>query len=127
MKSGERSPRILVVEDESDILFSLQTFLESEGYHVIPAQNGQEALQILQKIPMPQLILLDMKMPVLSGWEFVAEWRKTFPKRCPLIVMTAAADAEERAREVQADAWLGKPFSLEEIVATIQKYDALKC
>lgn len=119
MKNRLSQPSILVVEDEDDILFSLQTFLEAEGYQVSTAKNGQEALALLTQIPMPSLILLDMKMPVMSGWDFITQWRKQFSHRCPVLVMTAAADAEERAREVDASGWLGKPFSLEEISSKI--------
>jgi len=115
---------ILVIEDEADILFSLKTYLESEGYQVVTAENGEGGLNFLQKNPMPHLILLDMKMPVMNGWEFSEHYRKNFSQsfRAPVIVMTAAADAEARAREAQANGWLGKPFSLEEITAQLQKF-----
>jgi len=113
---------LLVIEDEADILFSLKTYLESEGYHVVTAGNGKEGLTFLNMNPMPALVLLDMKMPVMNGWEFSNEYRKQFPLRAPLVVMTAAADAEARAREAQANGWLGKPFSLEEINNQLQKF-----
>lgn len=120
--NAQPSPQsILVVEDEEDILFSLHSFLEAEGYQVFTAKNGQEALSLLEQIPMPQLILVDMKMPIMSGWDFLTAWRKKFTQRCPVMVMTAAANAEDRAREVHANGWLGKPFSLDEITKKIDE------
>lgn len=113
---------LLIIEDEPDILFSLQAFLESEGYHVLTAQNGEEAMQVLKTQLMPNLILLDMKMPVMSGWDFCRDFIKAFDHKAPLIVMTAAADAAERAKEAQASGWLGKPFSLEELSAKVKKH-----
>jgi len=114
--------RILLIEDEPDILFSLKMFLESEGFEVSAAQNGEEGMRILKTQEMPQLILLDMKMPVMSGWDFCSEFINTFDHKAPLVVMTAAADAAERAKEAQATGWLGKPFTLDELVTKINQY-----
>lgn len=121
MNKTSRRNKILVIEDEADILFSLKTFLESEGYEVSTAENGEQGMEYLRTHPMPNLILLDMKMPVMSGWDFSRNFYKVFDHKAPIVVMTAAADAEERAKEARADGWLGKPFSLDEISAQIKK------
>lgn len=122
MNTSTAQKTLLVIEDEPDILFSLTAFLESEGYRVVTAQNGQEGLDFLERNPLPSLILLDMKMPIMDGWKFSEEFKKRFANRCPVVVMTAAADAGERAHEAHANGWLGKPFSLEEITSQINKF-----
>ena len=61
---------VLIVEDESDIRYTLQVFLESEGYSVLTAENGSDALALLKNARTPHVILLDMKMPVMNGWQF---------------------------------------------------------
>jgi DNA-binding response OmpR family regulator len=114
--------RILLIEDEPDILFSLKMFLESEGFEVSAAQNGEEGMRILETQEMPELILLDMKMPVMSGWDFCREFINTFDHKAPLVVMTAAADAAERAKEAQATGWLGKPFTLDELLTKVNQH-----
>ncbi|MFM8268696.1 MAG: response regulator transcription factor, partial [Pseudomonadota bacterium] len=91
MNQNHSHKQILVIEDEPDILFSLKAYLESEGYEVPTAQNGEEAMGYLKTHPMPNLILLDMKMPVMSGWEFSQEFSKAFDHKAPIVVMTAAA------------------------------------
>ena len=115
--------KILIVEDDKDILFAVGSFLESEGYEVKTAENGVEALKSLQDFGIPSLILLDMKMPVMDGWQFAAEFNARHDHSAPTVVMTAAADAAQRAREIRADAFVGKPFSLDNLLATIKKHE----
>ena len=67
------APRILVVDDDDAILGSLRELLESEGYGVETAHDGREALDKLAQMKPPQLILLDLKMPVMDGWQFLSE------------------------------------------------------
>jgi len=110
---------ILILEDEKDILEALTALLKTEGYEVKTAHHGREALDYLEKSPLPDLILLDMKMPVMNGWEFTTEFYRLYDHRAPLFVMTAAADAEKRAQEVSADGFIGKPFDLDELLEKI--------
>ncbi|MFZ9595610.1 MAG: response regulator [Bdellovibrionia bacterium] len=111
---------ILVVEDEQDIRMALQLYLESEGYQVQTASNGQEALEALTKQGLPNLILLDMKMPVMNGWEFAKVFNAHYDHQVPIVVMSAAVDAESRASEIQAEGWMGKPFELDDLKQKIQ-------
>ena len=115
---------ILVVEDESDILMSLRDFLESEGYHVLTAENGREALKILQNSKIPNLILLDMKMPVMNGWEFANEFHNQHGEMSPIMVITAAADAQKRADDIHANGWLEKPFGLEALLEKVKMHES---
>lgn len=113
---------ILVVDDDESIIFAITTILESEGYLVQTAKNGYEALNLLESRGIPHLILLDMKMPTMDGWEFAAQFNNRHDHQAPIIVMTAAGDAKRRAQEVQADAWLGKPFSLDDLTSAVKRY-----
>ena len=96
--------------------------LEEDGYRVRGAKNGSEALDVLQKEGMPHLILLDMRMPVMDGWQFAAEFRARYDHKAPIIVMTAAGDSKQRAEDVQAEGWLGKPFRLDDLSSTVKRH-----
>jgi CheY-like chemotaxis protein len=88
MNSGQ--DRILVVEDDAATRDGLTGLLEAEGFAVTAAANGREALDILAGIPPPQLILLDLLMPVMDGWQFLAEHRRGKPSRrgAPVVLLS---------------------------------------
>lgn len=114
---------ILIVEDDETISSTIRAFLESEGYAILTAVNGAEALDQLKNKSMPHLILLDMKMPVMNGWQFALEFLNRHDHKSPIVVMTAAADAEQRAKDIHAIGWVGKPFLLDELLRTIKKFE----
>lgn len=120
--SGGKLWTILIVEDDETILLTLKLFLEGEGYAVQTATNGLEAIEYLKGHELPDLILLDMKMPIMSGWQFADVFHEQFDHLAPIIVMTAAADARKRANDVQANEWLDKPFELMELLKKIDAY-----
>jgi two-component system chemotaxis response regulator CheY len=107
---------ILIVDDDPGIVGFLQLALSDEGYGVGTAANGREALVKIGE-RRPDLILLDMNMPVMDGWEFCERLRERGPAQggIPIIVMTAARDASKRSREVGAQGYLGKPFDLDQL------------
>jgi urea transport system substrate-binding protein len=109
---------ILIVEDDPDILDVEADALTRKGYRVIKAHNGEDALEELEK-GLPQLILLDMRMPVMDGWTFTQIVRDRFGRGIPIVVVTAADDSKLRAAEIGADADLGKPFELEELYEVV--------
>ena len=111
---------VLVVDDDPNVTAAVREGLELEGYRVATATNGAEALRHVEIDP-PALILLDMRMPVMSGWEFAARYRAT-GRAAPVVVMTAAANARSWAEEIQADAVLPKPFTLDDLFATVQQW-----
>lgn len=113
---------ILIVEDDQDILFALSSLLEDEGYAVHVAQNGLVALELLKNLGLPDLILLDMMMPVMNGWQFGLEFRSKYDHCCPIIVMTAAADAQQRAKDIGAVALIEKPFAFDKFVKMIKEH-----
>lgn len=115
------TPPILVVDDDQSIVETIRAILESEGYSVITAANGREALQVLEHVT-PFLMLLDMRMPVLDGWGVAAALRGS-KHRFPVVVMTAAENARRWADEIKADDHLAKPFDLNDLIECVQKHE----
>lgn len=112
---------VLVVDDDADMLAMVDMVLGAEGYRVVAAANGAEALEQIAR-EMPSLILLDMRMPVMDGWRFAEAFRARYDHRVPIIVMTAAENAKARAEEIDADGHLAKPFDLEQLFACVRRY-----
>jgi urea transport system substrate-binding protein len=111
--------RILVVEDDADLLDLVTESLVWSGYEVIPARHGREALERMKERE-PELILLDMRMPVMDGWTFARACRERYGHRIPIVVMTAAEDAKRRADEIDAEGDLGKPFELDRLYQVVE-------
>lgn len=111
--------RVLVVDDEPDIRATVSAMLEIEGYSVVEATNGADALAAIEQDP-PDLILLDMRMPVLDGWGFADELRRR-SMRIPIVVMTAARDAATWAAEIAASDYLAKPFGFDDLIAAVER------
>ena len=110
---------ILVVDDDPTILATVSEALDLEGFPVVTATNGAEALDVLDRISL-SVVLLDMRMPVLDGWGFMRAIRER--KLClKVVVMTAAADANRWGREIGAQAVLAKPFELDELLGAVQR------
>lgn len=110
---------ILIVEDDDDLRDLVKTILELEGFHVRTARHGREALERVGE-SMPDLILLDIKMPVMDGRAFAVEFRARYGGGAPIVVMTAAEHAASRAREIGALGWISKPFCYDELVKTVR-------
>lgn len=114
-------PSILVVEDDLDLLGLVEMLLQEAGYRVRTASHGVQALERVSE-EMPALILLDMRMPIMNGWEFAREFRARHGRACPIVVVTAAENAQLRAKEVEADAWLAKPFDLDDVLRMAARF-----
>ncbi len=112
---------ILVVDDDEAIRSLVELALDSEGYEVSTAPNGAAALEVIGH-EQPDLILLDMRMPVMDGWAFSRAYRSRPGPHAPIVVITAARDASERAAEVYADGFLNKPFDLDELLHLVGRY-----
>ena len=112
---------VLVVEDDVDMRELMEVILDGMGYRVMTAAEGQEALaKVLQE--MPGVILLDMKMPGMNGWEFAEAFRARHGHAAPIVVLTAAQDASLRAQEIGAEGYLDKPFDMDDLVGTVARY-----
>jgi CheY-like chemotaxis protein len=113
-------PRILIVEDDADIRESLTVALEWEGFEVFSAANGREGIEALAVLPAPCLILLDLMMPVMNGWEFAAALG-TEPRLAtiPIVVVSAFS---ERGEAIAAKAFLSKPIALDLLLDLAERY-----
>src|SRR5229473_1846814 len=100
-RAGERL--VLVVDDDPDILQTLGLCLSSEGYRVLMAANGKEALDILDR-EHPSVILLDLMMPVMDGWQFVAELEHRGWRDVPLLILSADRSVQGHAKQLRATA-----------------------
>ncbi|NUP06214.1 MAG: response regulator [Polyangiaceae bacterium] len=115
---------ILVVEDDTDLRELVLAVLASAAFVVQQAQNGLEALASVRS-RMPSLILLDMKMPVMTGWEFAAQYGSEFTdcaRRAPIIVMSAAEHVASRAQQIGAAGYIAKPFSPDQLVEKVRGF-----
>lgn len=110
--------RILVVDDELDIAEAVRAVLEAEGYQVETAADGSECLQVLQAAP-PDLLLLDVMMPVLDGFGVLEEMRSA-DMSVPVVMMSAIRP-DSRLAEYQIKAFLKKPFHLETLLETVDR------
>ena len=113
------STQILVVDDDPAIRTVVAEVLADEGYAIRTASNGEEALRTIDEAT-PALVLLDMRMPVMDGWGFASALRdRGFD--LPILVMTAAQDAAQWAREVGAVGALAKPFDLNDLLDIVER------
>lgn len=111
--------RILLVEDDYDIRESLRELLEVEGFHVDTAINGLEALEKLAHIERPCVVLLDLMMPVMDGWETMRQLKQdVMLASIPVVVVSAA----ERTRPPEAARFIKKPYSLDSLLDTVNEF-----
>jgi CheY-like chemotaxis protein len=110
---------ILVVDDDDAIRATVRDILDFEGYAVLTAPDGAAALRLAEQTA-PACVLLDMRMPVLDGWGFAREARAR-GHHFPIVVMTAASDANAWCREIGGDACVPKPFQVDEMLDAIQR------
>lgn len=113
---------ILVVDDDPDIRDSLREVLEDEGYDVATVGNGREALDYLkQASPRPCVILLDLMMPVMDGWQFRRQ-QVLDAQLADIPVIVVSAAGKERMAGIDADGYLSKPVDLEQLLAQVNQY-----
>jgi len=110
---------IMVVDDEKRLVSLVESYLTQDGYHVVSAYNGKEAIKVAQK-EKPDLIVLDVMMPEMDGYEFMRKHRAE--NNTPIILLTARVDDEEKVigLEVGADDYMTKPFRPRELVARVR-------
>ena len=115
--------RVLIVEDDSDLRETLSQILTDEGYRVWSAEHGQAALDCLSDGSKPCLILLDLTMPVMNGWQFRAEQRED-PDLCeiPVVVISAGANLADQVVPLGIHVFIRKPIQLGQLLATVGRY-----
>jgi CheY-like chemotaxis protein len=117
------NPSVLVVEDDPELLRALCETLEGEGYGVGRARHGLEALGQLRGGQRPCVILLDLMMPIMNGWQFRHEQRQDSElSKIPVVVVSAKTDSAQHAAWLEADAYITKPISYDSLIETVQRY-----
>jgi CheY-like chemotaxis protein len=112
---------VFVVEDDVDTRDMMGRFLELEGFTVEVAANGKQALERLNAGVHPCVILLDLMMPVMDGWQFRShQIRDASLASIPVIVVSAAG--KDRIGDIEANAYLSKPVDLEQLLAQVTQY-----
>jgi CheY-like chemotaxis protein len=113
---------VLVVEDDPDIREVLEEMLDAGGHRVLTASNGREALSVLDRVPSPCLVLLDLMMPVMSGFAFLEELHGR-PDRQRVNVLLISANAQvEQVRGNAVVGFVKKPFDLDDVLALVDSH-----
>ncbi len=115
--------KILVVDDEEDVLKMVAFILRKKGYTVLCALNGREGLDLTQK-ETPDLIILDLLMPVMDGTEVAKRLKSDSKlKNIPIIILTASSDRiDEKVKECKAQGYILKPFDYQELLKKAEEF-----
>lgn len=116
-------PTVFIIEDDVDTRDMLAKFLELEGYNVELAANGRQALDLLTSGTNVNVIVLDLMMPVMDGWEFAQRLRQRPPRvaNIPIIVLSADRNVSNKAAEIGAVGHLAKPFELNDLLDMVRR------
>jgi CheY-like chemotaxis protein len=114
---------VLIVDDDEDMIEVLDLLLRDAGYATRTATDGQQALDAVAR-SMPGLIVLDMLMPVMDGWQFAREFRARYGDAAPILVATAAEHARSRGDEIEATDVLPKPFDVSDLLRLVARHVA---
>ena len=115
---------VLIVDDDYAIREMLEEALEDSGYRVMSAENGAQALeQLRQTAQLPRIILLDLMMPVMSGWEFRMEQQTDNRLAAiPVIVLSARPSLQHEAYKMTVDGFIPKPMDITRLLTTVERY-----
>ena len=116
----KKTPRIFIVDDDEALLDALGGLLDSEGYEVETARNGKEAMEKLATSPQPGLILLDLKMPVMDGWQFLAaRSAESVAPRVPIVLLSGLPFIPNAPGVAD---FLTKPIDSSRLLACVQRF-----
>ena len=121
MRQHEARP-VLVVDDDDATRAAEHAVLTEDGFRVIEARDGEEALRAIQQDP-PALVVLDVHMPGVDGPSFARSLRMAL-RRVPLVILTAAGDPRREADRCNAEAYLAKPFDAGELVRVVRRFSS---
>ena len=113
-------PRVLVVDDDDELAEVLRQALRESGYAVATVRHGAAALELIGQIQ-PDLILLDLKMPIMDGWSFVTQYRGTGRAGGRIVLLSGHPNVREITVSLGAHAYVGKPFELTELLRTLEQ------
>ena len=113
---------VLVVDDDADMIEVIELVLQDAGYKTRSAFNGQEALEAVASGGMPALIVLDMLMPVMNGWQFAETFHALYGRNVPIVVATAAEHVRSRSDGIGAVGVLPKPFEVSDLLRIVARH-----
>lgn len=120
-----RKPPILIIEDDEEIAYILKFLLTREGFEVHHASDGRKAAELIERMAPPALVLCDIKLPFMDGFQLVALMRgKVAWRETPIIMLTAKTQEGDivRALNLGANDYIPKPFSPKELVARLRRF-----
>ena len=115
----ETGPRVLVVEDDADIAGFVRAALEDAGYDVASARHGAAGLEVADRF-CPDVVLVDLRMPIMDGWSFVKQYRARHGDG-RVVLLSGVHEARDIARQVNADAVLEKPLEIDVLIDTVAR------
>jgi CheY-like chemotaxis protein len=114
---------VMIVDDDVDLLADYEEVLRDEGYAVVTAANGAEAIARLRAAPAPSVIMLDLRMPVMDGWTFHEALRRDpSTARIPVVLMSGTGDVASEVDRLGVDGYLSKPIALGSLLGTVEQY-----
>ncbi len=118
-------PIILVIEDNEEIAYILKFILSREGFSVLHAQDGLKASKIIEEVAPPKLVISDIMLPYVDGYELIAKIRgKPLWSEVPIIMLTSKSQERDitRALDMGADDYVVKPFRPKELIARLRRF-----
>ena len=112
--------KVLVVDDDDQVADVVRQVLRDNGYSVATVKHGAAALELVSHHA-PDLILLDLSMPIMDGWSFVSQYRRTARPGARILLLTGNPQAAEIAETLQADGYIQKPFDISRLVEVIAR------
>ena len=110
--------KVLVVDDDDQVADVVRQVLRDAGYSVATVRHGAAALEMLHHVE-PDLILLDLSMPIMDGWSFVAQYRRMARPGARIVLLTANPHAPEIATSLKADGFIQKPFDIDGLIGAV--------
>jgi two-component system response regulator MprA len=121
VRHNGHQPRVLIVDDDDELAEVLRQALRESGYAVATVRHGAAALELIRQIQ-PDLILLDLTMPIMDGWSFMAQYRRSGKASGRIVLLTGHPSVREISQRLGADAYIGKPFELTELLGTVRQH-----
>lgn len=119
MRSASAKRRVLVIDDETQVLETVCEALALEGYDVTPASDGAAGLALIPTVR-PHVIVFDLWMPVMDGWEFRHAQKAAHPE-IPVVVLSALNPRDPKVQDLAADALVAKPFDLDDLYSAVAR------
>jgi CheY-like chemotaxis protein len=120
MKHNGEPRKVLVIDDDDALADVVRQVLRDAGYSVATVRHGAAALELTKHVA-PDLILLDLSMPIMDGWSFLGQYRRSGHDGARIVLLTSNAQAPDIAHTLGADGYITKPFDVDDLVAIVRR------